>query len=83
MLVSQVQCIGRGTNIVLNNGAAAYKEYGQAKSRGTIPLQLAGNVKGALIALQAADQLAADGRHLSRRFAWRSSRVMRGWPGQS
>jgi len=27
------------------NGAAAYKEYGQAKSRGTMPLQLAGNVR--------------------------------------
>ena len=30
---------------ILANGAAAYKEFGQAKSRGTMPLQLAGNVR--------------------------------------
>ena len=30
---------------ILANGAAAYKEYGQAKSRGTLPLQLAGNIR--------------------------------------
>ncbi len=30
---------------ILAHGAAAYKEYGQAKSRGTMPLQLAGNVR--------------------------------------
>jgi formate dehydrogenase iron-sulfur subunit len=32
---------------ILANGAAAYKEYGQAKSRGTLPLQLAGNIRRA------------------------------------
>ncbi len=30
---------------ILANGAAAYKEYGQARSRGTLPLQLAGNIR--------------------------------------
>jgi formate dehydrogenase iron-sulfur subunit len=30
---------------ILANGAAAYKEFGQAKSRGTLPLQLAGNIR--------------------------------------
>jgi formate dehydrogenase iron-sulfur subunit len=30
---------------ILANGATAYKEYGQAKSRGTLPLQLAGNIR--------------------------------------
>ncbi|MDH4259060.1 MAG: formate dehydrogenase [Gammaproteobacteria bacterium] len=36
--------------VVLAGGAAAYREFGQAKSRGTIPLQLAGNVlRGGLI----------------------------------
>jgi formate dehydrogenase iron-sulfur subunit len=30
---------------ILADGAAAYKAYGQAKSRGTMPLQLAGNVR--------------------------------------
>ncbi|HET8691323.1 MAG TPA: NADH-ubiquinone oxidoreductase-F iron-sulfur binding region domain-containing protein [Steroidobacteraceae bacterium] len=30
---------------ILADGAAAYKEFGQARSRGTIPLQLAGNVR--------------------------------------
>ena len=35
---------------VLADGAAAYREFGQARSRGTIPLQLAGNVRrGGLI----------------------------------
>ncbi len=35
---------------VLANGAAAYRDFGQAKSRGTMPLQLAGNVRhGGLI----------------------------------
>ena len=32
---------------ILANGAAAYREYGQAKSRGTLPLQLAGNIRRA------------------------------------
>jgi formate dehydrogenase iron-sulfur subunit len=30
---------------ILANGAAAYREFGQAKSRGTLPLQLAGNIR--------------------------------------
>jgi formate dehydrogenase iron-sulfur subunit len=30
---------------ILANGAAAYRDYGQAKSRGTLPLQLAGNIR--------------------------------------
>jgi len=30
---------------ILADGAAAYREFGQAKSRGTMPLQLAGNVR--------------------------------------
>ena len=30
---------------ILADGAASYKEYGQARSRGTMPLQLAGNVR--------------------------------------
>ncbi len=30
---------------ILANGATAYKEYGQARSRGTLPLQLAGNIR--------------------------------------
>ena len=30
---------------ILANGASAYKEHGQAKSRGTLPLQLAGNIR--------------------------------------
>jgi formate dehydrogenase iron-sulfur subunit len=30
---------------ILADGAAAYREYGQAKSRGTLPLQLAGNIR--------------------------------------
>ena len=30
---------------ILANGATVYKEYGQAKSRGTLPLQLAGNIR--------------------------------------
>lgn len=30
---------------ILAGGAAAYREYGQAKSRGTLPLQLAGNIR--------------------------------------
>jgi formate dehydrogenase iron-sulfur subunit len=30
---------------ILANGAAAYKEFGQARSRGTLPLQLAGNIR--------------------------------------
>jgi formate dehydrogenase iron-sulfur subunit len=30
---------------ILANGATAYQEYGQAKSRGTLPLQLAGNIR--------------------------------------
>lgn len=35
---------------VLAEGAAAYRDFGQAKSRGTIPLQLAGNVlRGGLV----------------------------------
>jgi formate dehydrogenase iron-sulfur subunit len=33
--------------IVLAEDAAAYRDYGQAKSRGTLPLQLAGNVRRA------------------------------------
>jgi len=32
---------------ILSEGAAAYCDYGQAKSRGTLPLQLAGNVRHA------------------------------------
>ncbi len=36
--------------VVLAAGAAAYRDFGQAKSRGTLPLQLAGNVRhGGLI----------------------------------
>jgi formate dehydrogenase iron-sulfur subunit len=36
--------------VVLAGGAAAYRDFGQAKSRGTLPLQLAGNVlRGGLI----------------------------------
>jgi len=31
--------------IILARGAAFYKEYGQGKSRGTLPIQLAGNLK--------------------------------------
>jgi len=30
---------------ILANGATAYKDYGQARSRGTLPLQLAGNIR--------------------------------------
>jgi formate dehydrogenase iron-sulfur subunit len=30
---------------ILAHGAAAYREFGQAKSRGTLPLQLAGNIR--------------------------------------
>jgi formate dehydrogenase iron-sulfur subunit len=30
---------------ILAHGAATYREYGQAKSRGTLPLQLAGNIR--------------------------------------
>jgi formate dehydrogenase iron-sulfur subunit len=30
---------------ILAGGAAAYSEFGQAKSRGTLPLQLAGNIR--------------------------------------
>ncbi len=30
---------------ILARGAAAYREFGQAKSRGTLPLQLAGNIR--------------------------------------
>ncbi len=32
---------------ILANGASTYQEYGQAKSRGTLPLQLAGNIRRA------------------------------------
>ena len=36
--------------VVLAAGAAAYRDFGQAKSRGTLPLQLAGNVlRGGLV----------------------------------
>jgi formate dehydrogenase iron-sulfur subunit len=36
--------------IILADGAASYRDFGQAKSRGTLPLQLAGNVRrGGLI----------------------------------
>ena len=36
--------------IILDNGAAFYRDYGMGKSRGTLPIQLAGNVKrGGLI----------------------------------
>ena len=31
--------------VILERGAAFYKEYGMGRSRGTLPLQLAGNVK--------------------------------------
>ncbi len=31
--------------VVLASGAAAYRDFGQARSRGTLPLQLAGNVR--------------------------------------
>ncbi len=31
--------------VILADGAPAYREFGQAKSRGTLPLQLAGNVR--------------------------------------
>jgi formate dehydrogenase iron-sulfur subunit len=31
--------------VILADGAAAYREFGQAKSRGTLPLQLAGNIR--------------------------------------
>src|SRR4030095_5691189 len=31
--------------IILQKGATFYKEYGTGKSRGTIPLQLAGNIR--------------------------------------
>ena len=34
---------------ILANGAAAYKEYGQAKSRGTLPLQLAGRASSSAL----------------------------------
>jgi formate dehydrogenase iron-sulfur subunit len=30
--------------VILRDGAAAYRDFGQARSRGTLPLQLAGNV---------------------------------------
>ncbi len=30
---------------ILADGAATYRDYGQAKSRGTLPLQLAGNIR--------------------------------------
>jgi formate dehydrogenase iron-sulfur subunit len=36
--------------VVLAQGAAAYRDFGQAKSRGTLPLQIAGNVlRGGLV----------------------------------
>ena len=31
--------------VILADGAASYREFGEAKSRGTLPLQLAGNVR--------------------------------------
>jgi formate dehydrogenase iron-sulfur subunit len=31
--------------VILSDGAAGYREFGEAKSRGTLPLQLAGNVR--------------------------------------
>jgi formate dehydrogenase iron-sulfur subunit len=31
--------------VILADGAAGYREFGEAKSRGTLPLQLAGNVR--------------------------------------
>jgi formate dehydrogenase iron-sulfur subunit len=31
--------------VILAEGAASYREFGQAKSRGTLPLQLAGNIR--------------------------------------
>ncbi len=35
---------------ILSNGAQAYKDYGMGRSRGTLPIQLAGNIKrGGLI----------------------------------
>jgi len=33
--------------LIMAQGAAAYRDYGQANSRGTLPLQLAGNVRRA------------------------------------
>ena len=36
--------------VILRDGATAYRDFGQARSRGTLPLQLAGNVRhGGLI----------------------------------
>src|SRR5262245_45681976 len=36
--------------VILHRGAAAYKDFGVGKSRGTVPIQLAGNIKhGGLI----------------------------------
>jgi formate dehydrogenase iron-sulfur subunit len=36
--------------VMLAEGAAAYRDFGQAKSRGTLPLQLAGNIqRGGLV----------------------------------
>jgi len=36
--------------VILRDGACGYRDFGQARSRGTLPLQLAGNVRhGGLI----------------------------------
>jgi formate dehydrogenase iron-sulfur subunit len=32
---------------ILTNGAAAYRDYGMGRSRGTLPIQLSGNIKNA------------------------------------
>src|SRR5690606_4456658 len=31
--------------VILEKGAAFYREYGQGKSQGTVPIQLAGNIR--------------------------------------
>ena len=43
-IVNNVMTLG-SVPIILHKGAEFYKDYGMGKSRGTLPLQLAGNIK--------------------------------------
>ena len=43
-IVNNVMTLG-SVPVILHKGAEFYKNYGQGKSRGTLPLQLAGNIK--------------------------------------
>jgi formate dehydrogenase iron-sulfur subunit len=43
-IVNNVMTLGT-VPVILHKGAEFYKNYGQGKSRGTLPLQLAGNIK--------------------------------------